>query len=93
MRRKLYLVAYDVRHPRRLAAAVRVVRGFASGGQKSAYECWLTDAEHVELMSALEDVLDLAQDAVASIPLDPRAPVTVFGKAVPPADPEFFYVA
>lgn len=45
MARKLYIVAYDVRKPSRLSKALRVVRSFASGGQKSAYECWLDAAD------------------------------------------------
>lgn len=92
MVRKLFIVAYDVRRPSRLRAALRVVRGFASGGQKSAYECWLTEPERAELTRRMCEVLDLRVDAFALIPLEPRRPVTTLGKAVKPADPEFFYL-
>lgn len=92
MPRKLFIVAYDVRHPKRLAAALRVVKGFASGGQKSAYECWLTDGERVELHSALAGVLDLNVDSVAFFPLELRRPVSTLGAAVEPADPDYFYI-
>lgn len=34
MQRILYLVAYDISHPRRLARALRIVRAYATGGQK-----------------------------------------------------------
>jgi CRISPR-associated protein Cas2 len=36
--RDFYLAAYDVTHPRRLAAALALVRGYTTGGQKSVHE-------------------------------------------------------
>jgi len=92
MARKLYIVAYDVRQSSRLAKALRVVKGFASGGQKSAYECWLTEAERKELHSELGRVLDLDVDSVAFFPLELRRPVSALGAAVEPADPAYFYI-
>lgn len=92
MPRKLYIVAYDVRHPTRLAAALRVVKGFASGGQKSAYECWLDEADQNELRAGLGQVLDLRVDSVALIPLALRTPMTALGAALLPSDPDYFYV-
>ena len=91
MARKLYLAAYDVRDPRRLAKALRVVKGYASGGQKSAYECWLTPAEKRMLHLEMANVLDLSADAFSVIPLEPRRPLVTLGVAVEPADPDFFY--
>lgn len=92
MPRKLYLAAYDVREPKRLARALRVIRGFASGGQKSAYECWLTPAEIADLKCSMSDVLDFEEDCFALIPLNPRRPITPLGVAVPPVDPDYYYV-
>ncbi len=40
--RDFYLAAYDVTHPRRLAAALALVRGYTTGGQKSVHEVFLT---------------------------------------------------
>lgn len=91
MQRRLYLVAYDIRHQERLRQMLRVVRGAASGGQKSAYECWLSQSEWQRMILDAEQVMDLAEDSFAMIPLDPRRPLTTLGKAVKPADPEFFY--
>lgn len=92
MKRKLFLVAYDVRDPKRLQAALRVIKGFASGGQKSAYECWLTAAEQDLLVEEMSSVLNLTVDSCAIIPLEPRRPVITLGVAVKPADPAFFYL-
>ena len=91
MTRKLYLAAYDVRSPRRLPRVLRVVRGYASGGQKSAYECWLTQVEWNALHRDMANVLDPEDDQFALIPLDPRRPLVTLGTAEPPANPDIFY--
>lgn len=91
MRRALYLAAYDVTDPRRLVKALKVVRRFASGGQKSAYECWLDERERKTLISEMEDVIDPATDSFAVIALNPRRPITAMGVAVEPQDPDYFY--
>jgi len=91
MARKLYIVAYDDRQPSRLSKALKVVRGFASGGQKSAYECWLDADDRAELENRLATVLDLGEDSVALVPLAARAPMTALGAAVLPEDPAYYY--
>ncbi|MCG5541925.1 MULTISPECIES: CRISPR-associated endonuclease Cas2 [unclassified Halorhodospira] len=91
MPRKLYLAAYDVRSPSRLARAVRVIKGYASGGQKSAYECWLTPAERTALHQEMAEVIDPDEDQFALLPLEPRRPLVTLGAAEAPADPDFFY--
>lgn len=92
MNRQLYVVAYDVREPSRLAAALRVVKNFASGGQKSAYECWLSINERAALQNSLSNVLDLDDDSIAFVPLELRVPVSTLGAAIKPVDPTYFYI-
>jgi len=89
--RTLYLAAYDVCEPRRLAAALKLVRGYASGGQKSAYEIHLTDAERRQILGAMERLLDLGEDSFALVRLDPRATVQTLGKGVAPSDAACLY--
>lgn len=36
-----YLAAYDVSDPKRLQQALHVLRDYATGGQKSVFECFL----------------------------------------------------
>ncbi len=91
-KRPLHLVAYDIRHPRRLKAALWVVREFSTGGQKSVHECFLSASERAELLRGLEDVIEPQEDAVLVIRLDRRAEVRTLGIAVPPQDEPFFYV-
>ena len=91
MERRLYLAAYDVSDNGRLARVLKAVRGFASGGQKSAYECWLTPTEWQALHREVAELIDPSEDRFILFPLAPRRPMVTLGVAEPPANPEFFY--
>jgi CRISPR-associated protein Cas2 len=92
MRRTLYLVAYDICDPRRLARALKIVRAYATGGQKSVHECWLLPHELAALKRDLEAVINDREDSVLFVRLDPRMKPHTLGIARPPADPPFFFV-
>jgi CRISPR-associated protein Cas2 len=92
MQRSLYLVAYDICHPRRLVRALKIVRAYATGGQKSVHECWLLPGELATLKRDLEAVIDLGEDSVLFVRLDPRLKPRTLGIARPPVDPAFFFV-
>ena len=89
--RTLYLAAYDVREPGRLANALKLVRGHATGGQKSVHEVFLTKAEKRVLMRDMDATLT-AEDNFFLLRLDPRSEVMVRGIAQTPADPDYFYL-
>jgi CRISPR-associated protein Cas2 len=90
--RQLHLAAYDVAQPSRLRRALNVLRGYATGGQKSVFECFLTDGEKRELIDAMADVIDAEEDRFFVMRLDPRSKVQTLGVAVRPVDPRFFYI-
>jgi len=90
--RSLYLACYDVREPRRLRAALHLVKGYATGGQKSVHECFLTDGEKADLLHDMAYVLE-EEDSFLLLRLDPRARVLTLGKAIEPADEPYFYLA
>lgn len=92
MSRQLYLVAYDVRNPSRLRQVHKVLKEFASGGQKSAFECYLTNAERDELVERVEQCLDIAKDSLLIIRLSHRDSVSTLGIAVKPADELYTYL-
>lgn len=92
MMRQLYLVAYDVRDPKRLRQTHQVLKEFACGGQKSAFECYLTLAEHDELVSRVEQCMDTDEDALLVIRLTGRDNVSTLGVAVKPADELYAYL-
>ncbi|MBX5453479.1 MAG: CRISPR-associated endonuclease Cas2 [Acidobacteriia bacterium] len=90
--RALYLVAYDIAEPRRLRRALIAVRAYASGGQKSVHECYLSPAECLELLKKLRRILNPAGDSLAVIRLDPRARPRCLGIARPPSDARVLYI-
>ena len=78
--RDLYLAAYDVSNGQRLTKALRAVRTYATGGQKSVHEIYLTAAEKIELLRRIAEILD------------PRAKCQTLGLGTPPSDTTVFYV-
>ncbi len=92
IQRQLHLVAYDVSEPRRLRAALHLTRRYATGGQKSVHECWLTAAEKGRLLADLAQILDEAHDRLLCLRLDPRQRVVTLGRGVAPENPDWFYL-
>ncbi|MEJ2446085.1 MAG: CRISPR-associated endonuclease Cas2 [Exilibacterium sp.] len=92
MNRALYLVAYDVRHPKRLRRMLTVLKDYASGGQKSAFECYLSTAERRELLARARQTMDENEDAFLIIRLTDRDAVSTLGIAVKPADELYTYL-
>ena len=91
--RNLHLAAYDVSDDRRLRAALDIVKGYATGGQKSAYEVFLSAAEKGQLLLEMAQLLNELEDRFLLVRLDPRARVYALGVASEPVDPPYFYVA
>ena len=91
--RSLYLAAYDVADAGRLRAALDLVKGYSTGGQKSVHECFLTAAERARLMRDVAHALDATDDSFLLLRLDPRARVQTLGRGVTPMDLPYFYVA
>lgn len=89
--RRLYVAAYDISAPRRLRAALHVLKGYATGGQKSVFECFLTPAERARLLEEIGEVIETSEDSFILLRLDPRSEVRTLGIAVAPSDPPFFY--
>jgi len=92
MQRSLYLVAYDIRQPKRLRRMLYVLKDYASGGQKSAFECYLTMTERKELLARVEQTMDEEEDAFLVIKLISRDAVVTLGIAVKPADELYTYL-
>ena len=90
--RELYLAAYDISQPRRLTAAFKLTRAYATGGQKSVHELYLTAAEHGTLVEDMSVLMNLNTDRFLLLRLDPRSRVHTLGKAVAPSDRDYFYV-
>lgn len=90
--RHLYLAAYDISCPQRLSQGLRVLKGYASGGQKSVFECFLTPAERRTLLAEIEDVIEPHDDRFLLLPLAGDRTVRTLGVALLPEDPAYYYV-
>ncbi|MDA8192311.1 MAG: CRISPR-associated endonuclease Cas2 [Gammaproteobacteria bacterium] len=89
--RRLYLAAYDITDTARRHALCALIRAYATGGQESVYECFLTASERQALLRAVQAVIQDAEDRFFLLRLDPRARVMVLGLAQEPLDRPFFY--
>ncbi len=90
--RQLHIAAYDIADDRRLREALKLLKGYASGRQKSVFECFLTAAERNALLAGVETLLDADEDRFVLLRLEPRGKTRVRGKGIKPADPPWFYV-
>lgn len=81
--RSLFLVCYDVANSRRLNKVHHFLQGYKVGGQKSFFECWLTQGELATIRHGLIERLDLNEDRAHIFQLDPRQQTTCLGTAQP----------
>jgi len=91
-KRILFIAAYDISDNKRLRQALKIIRAYASGGQKSVFECYLNATEKAALLADIEAVIDESEDRFLLLKLDGRCQVYTLGKAVPPQDGAFYYV-
>ena len=92
MNRKLYLIAYDIRDGWRLNSIRHFLKGYSTGGQKSVYECFLTEADLRHIQHQIRDFIDEKKDRVHIFNLDGRSKPHTLGVGVEPVDPAFFYI-
>ncbi len=92
MTRKLYIIAYDVSNPTRLNRVRYFLKSFSTGGQKSVFECFLTDGELISVIKGLYKLINLKEDRLHIFPLDGRSRTHTLGIAIQPRDPKFFYL-
>ncbi|HNI33962.1 MAG TPA: CRISPR-associated endonuclease Cas2 [Microthrixaceae bacterium] len=69
MRRTRYLLAYDIRDPRRLRRVHKVATAFGTALQYSVFVCDLTVGELCDLRGALRDVMHFGEDSAMFVPL------------------------
>lgn len=92
MSRTLYLIAYDIREPKRLNRVRYFLKGYSTGGQKSVYECFLSESELKFVLSKLNKLIKKDEDRIHVFTLDGRSRTHVLGIAIQPKDPSFFYI-
>ncbi len=93
MRRHFYIAAYDIRHPKRLLLLLRILKGYASGRQKSVFECFLTPLEKQSLLYEIEEVIrtDLS-DRFMLLQMGIGDDYRTLGRGVIARDADYFYI-
>lgn len=76
-----YLVAYDICDPKRLYRTHKKVEAYAIGGQKSFYECWLTQHELIVFKEELNSIIDITEDRIFIFQIPANTQPQLFGKA------------
>ncbi len=66
-----YLVCYDIADDKRLRRVFKTCKNFGDHLQYSIFECDLSDAEKVNLETALKEVIDQKKDQVIFVRLGP----------------------
>jgi len=92
MNRFLYIIAYDISDPKRLDRVRYFLKGYSTGGQKSVYECFLTENELRFVISNLKRLIFEYSDRVHIFRLDGRSRIHTLGIAVQPRNPAYFYI-
>ena len=90
--RALFIAAYDVAESKRRYRVHQVVKDYATGGQKSVFECFLTPLEHRDLHAKIRPLIDENEDRFALIRIEERTQPILHGIATPAVDPDFYYV-
>ena len=80
-----YLLAYDIRDPKRLVKVAKVMENYGVRVQKSIFEAVLDPGAIQRLRLELVQVLDLTDDGVKLFPLCERCRqrISVFGQDEP----------
>lgn len=84
--RKLYIVCYDIREPKRLRRVYKVMLGYGDPLQYSVFVCELSEVERVLMEMRLREVANVGEDSIAIVDLgrvsrSVRRRVRVLGKA------------
>jgi CRISPR-associated protein Cas2 len=63
----LYLVAYDIRDPKRWRRVFRVMKGYGEWLQLSVFQCRMSRKRHAELIALLDGIIHHDDDHVVLI--------------------------
>ncbi len=69
----LYLVTYDIAHPKRLRKVFRILEGYGQWVQLSVFQCRLSALRHRRLVNELEMEIKRLEDHVLIFKLGPAA--------------------
>jgi CRISPR-associated protein Cas2 len=58
----------------------KYLTGYKVGGQKSVFECWLTEGELRQVRHDLDELMDRDEDRLNILVLDPRMKPVCYGR-------------
>lgn len=90
--RTYYLIAYDISDSNRLKQIHKKIEAYAVSGQKSFYECWLTDNEFSHFKQEINEIIDVIKDKIIIFQLPQYTKPLLFGKAVRQSTQPFFII-
>jgi CRISPR-associated protein Cas2 len=85
----LYVITYDITHPKRLYRVAKELEGWGYRVQDSVFECWLEPTDLTRLQQRLARRIHPATDKIYYYPLCGKdvAQVRFDGPGSPPASP------
>lgn len=82
---RLYVVAYDISHPKRWRRVFKLMHGYGRWLQLSVFQCRLSARRRAELAARLDALIHHAEDHVVILDLGPADQVELrvesFGKS------------
>ncbi|HHQ4593940.1 TPA: CRISPR-associated endonuclease Cas2 [Aeromonas veronii] len=91
IKRQLFVCCYDISDDKARKSVHRVVRSFACGGQKSAYECFLSPSEAALLLAMTQGSLADGDNLVLQ-PISTARDIVTLGCASKPVNLGFCYL-
>jgi CRISPR-associated protein Cas2 len=67
----LYMIVYDVRHPKRWRQLYKLMQGYGEWVQLSVFQCLLSPMRKAQLLGRIEEAIDLLEDHVVLMDLGP----------------------
>ncbi len=71
MEEHLYVVAYDIRDPKRWRAVFGLMKGYGEWLQLSVFQCRLSRRRHAELLATLDELILHGTDHVVLLDVGP----------------------
>jgi CRISPR-associated protein Cas2 len=65
----LYIVAYDIRDPKRWRRVFRLMHGYGEWVQLSVFQCRLSRRRHAEMIALLDGIIHHDQDHIVTMDL------------------------
>lgn len=67
----LFMIVYDVRHPKRWRQLYKLMQGYGEWVQLSVFQCLLSPMRRAQLLGRIEEVIDMCEDHVILMDLGP----------------------